>query len=141
MFTMRTDYFYIAATALMWGSYPLVLRSTGQGGAFGSLVLMLAGLIPIAAAAWWQGGGVKPLATELTRLTVAGIMMGCGLLAFNAVANSRNLDASISIPIVDTAMLMVTVICAVLFFGEAMTVRKTIGIALLIAGILALRPS
>jgi drug/metabolite transporter (DMT)-like permease len=96
--------------------------------------------VPIAVAALWQGGGVKPLAAELTRLIVAGVMMGCGLLAFNAVANSRTLDASISIPIVDTAMLMVTVICAVLFFGEAVTARKAVGIALLIAGILVLRP-
>ena len=138
---MRTDYFYIAATALMWGSYPLVLRSSGQSSAFGSLVLTIAGLVPIAALTLWQGGVIRPPAAELTRLIVAGVMMGCGLLAFNAVANSRNLDASISIPIVDTTMLMVTVICAVLFFGEAMTARKAIGVALLIAGILVLRPA
>ena len=124
----------------MWGSYPLVLRSTGQGGAWGSLILMLAGTVPIAIAAAWQGGIVKPPTAELTRLVIAGVMMGFGMLAFNAVANSRNLDASVSIPIVDTAMLLVTVVCAVLFFAEPITVRKGIGIALMIAGILVLRP-
>ena len=137
---MRTDYIYIAVAALMWGTYPLVLRTTGQGGASGSFFLMLAGLVPIAGAMVWQGGIVKPPAPEMTRLLIAGVMMGAGLLAFNFVANSRTMDASVSIPIVDTTMLLVTVVCAVVFLAEPMTIRKAIGIALLVSGILVLRP-
>ncbi|HTE39998.1 MAG TPA: EamA family transporter [Steroidobacteraceae bacterium] len=137
---MRTEYLYIVAAALFWGSYPLVLRSTGAGGPSGSLILMVGGLIPIVAAVLWQGTLIKPPTAELTRLLIAGVMMGFGLLAFNMVANSRVIDASVSIPIVDTAMLIVTVIGAVLFFAEPVTVKKAVGIALLVTGILVLRP-
>jgi len=139
-FQMRTEYLYIVAAALFWGSYPLVLRSTGAGGPSGSLILMVGGLIPIVAAVLWQGTLIKPPTAELTRLLIAGVMMGFGLLAFNMVANSRVIDASVSIPIVDTAMLIVTVIGAVLFFAEPVTVKKAVGIALLVTGILVLRP-
>jgi multidrug transporter EmrE-like cation transporter len=67
-------------------------------------------------------------------------MMGIGLLAFNAVANSRQIEASVSIPIMDTAMLLATVIAAVIFFAEPVTARKLIGTGLLVAGILVLKP-
>ena len=73
-------------------------------------------------------------------LIVAGMAMGIGTAAFNFVANSRKIDASISIPIVDTAMLVVSVIGAVIFFAEPVTIRKLVGIGLLIAGIVVLKP-
>ena len=66
--------------------------------------------------------------------------MGIGLLAFNALAVSRKLEASVSIPIVDTGMLIVSVLAAVLFFAEPITVEKCVGLALLVAGIVVLRP-
>jgi multidrug transporter EmrE-like cation transporter len=66
--------------------------------------------------------------------------MGSGLIAFNRLVNSR-LDASISIPIVDTAMLIVTTLGAIYFFQEAVTARKLVGFALLVAGIAVLRPA
>ena len=53
---------------------------------------------------------------------------------------SREIEASVAIPIVDTAMLFVSVIAAVLFFAEPITVRKCAGLALLVAGIVVLRP-
>jgi len=137
---MRIEYAYIAVAALMWGSYPLVLRSTGAGGPSGTLLLTLSGLVPIIAAVLWQGSLVKPAPAELARLIVAGIMMGIGLISFNLVANTKHLDASVSIPIIDTVMLIVTVAGAVMFFAEPMTARKAIGLALLIAGIMVLKP-
>jgi drug/metabolite transporter (DMT)-like permease len=138
---MRTEYLCIATAAVMWGTYPLLLRSTGQGSAGGTLLLTLSGLVPILAAVIWQGGMGKPTTGELVRLLAAGIMMGAGLIAFNQLTNSRTLDASISIPIVDTAMLIVTVLGAVWFFAEPFTARKAIGIALLLGGIFVLRPA
>jgi drug/metabolite transporter (DMT)-like permease len=77
---------------------------------------------------------------ELNKLVIAGLIMGIGTTAFNFVVNSRQLDASISIPIIDTAMLLVSVVGAVLFFAEPMTARKVIGVVLLIAGIAVLKP-
>lgn len=138
---MRYEYLCIVITALAWGGYPLVARSSGVGGPVGALMLTLAGLLPITVAVIWQGGAIKLAAPEVIRLTIAGAMMGVGLVAFNAVANSRQLEASISIPIIDTAMLIVTVIGAIVFFAEPITLKKAIGVALLVAGILVLKPA
>jgi drug/metabolite transporter (DMT)-like permease len=124
----------------MWGGYPLVIRSVGLGGPQGALLLTLTALVPIAIATTTYGGWSRLSGSEWLRMSVAGGMMGIGLLAFSFVASSKRIDASISIPIVDTAMLLVSVVAAVWFFAEPVTVRKLIGVALLIAGILVLRP-
>lgn len=136
---MTVDVACIAIVAVLWGAYPLVARSSGQGGALGTLILSLAGLVPIAAAVLWGGLGRRPSGDELTRLAIAGVMMGLGLLAFNRLANGK-LDASVSIPVADTAMLLVSAAAAIWFFGEPVTARKIAGIALLVAGIALLRP-
>jgi drug/metabolite transporter (DMT)-like permease len=136
---MSTDVACIAIVALLWGAYPLVARSSGQGGALGTLILSLAGLVPIAAAVLWGGPGRRPSGDELVRLGIAGAMMGLGLLAFNRLANGK-LDASVSIPVADTAMLLVSAVAAMWFFEEPATTRKLIGIGLLVAGIVLLRP-
>ncbi len=137
---MKFELICIVVVALFWGGYPLVARSTGVGGPVGALILTLSGLVPILTAVVWQGGALRPSPSELGRLIVAGVMMGIGLVAFNAVANSKSMEASISIPVIDTAMLIVSVIGAILFFAEPVTVKKMIGIGLLVAGILVLRP-
>lgn len=136
---MNVEIACIAVAALFWGAYPLVARASGIGGAMGALILTLSALMPISAAVIWQGGN-KPALADLGKLVIAGVMMGIGLLAFNIVVNSRRIEASISIPIIDTAMLIVTVVGAAFFFSESMTLQKIIGIALLLAGIFLLRP-
>jgi drug/metabolite transporter (DMT)-like permease len=137
---VNIEYLCIAIVAAMWGSYPLISRSTHVGGAMGALILMLGGLIPVSIATAWSGGLTRPSSADLMKLALAGVMMGTGTVAFNQLAISRRLDASISIPIVDTAMLLVSVVGAVLFFAEPVTARKLAGVGLLIAGIVALKP-
>jgi drug/metabolite transporter (DMT)-like permease len=137
---MRFEYICIALVALFWGGYPLVTRSTGVTGPIVSLVMTLSAATAIAIAAAWQGVPVRPSAGEVIKLLIAGAMMGIGLLAFNAVANSRHIDASVSIPIMDTLMLLATFIGAIVFFAEAVTPQKILGMALLIGGILLLKP-
>ena len=39
---MTVDVACIAIVALLWGAYPLVARSSAQGGALGTLILSLA---------------------------------------------------------------------------------------------------
>jgi hypothetical protein len=90
-------------------------------------------LATIAAATLWTGVETWPAPGDVARLAIAGLMMGIGLLAFNAVAASRNVEASVSIPIMDTAMLVVSVVAAVLFFAEPITARKALGLVLLVA--------
>lgn len=137
---MRLEYLCIGVVALFWGSYPLVARSAGVSGHIGTLILSLSSLVPIVAAVLWQGASTRIAPLELAKMVIAGVMMGIGLVAFIVVAHSKRLDASVSIPIIDTAMLVVTVAGAVLFFSEPVTLRKLFGIALLVAGILTLRP-
>jgi drug/metabolite transporter (DMT)-like permease len=136
---MTLEIVYILLVAACWGSYPLVARASGYGGPLGTLVLALAGLLPITLTVLWQSGAERPSRDAIVKLAIAGVLMGIGLLAFNRLANSR-LDASISIPIVDTAMLIVTTLGAIWFFQEAVTARKLAGLALLLAGIAVLRP-
>jgi drug/metabolite transporter (DMT)-like permease len=137
---MTLELVCIALVAVCWGGYPLVARASGYGGPLGTLVLALAGLLPITLAVLWQRGAERPSSAAILELAIAGLLMGIGLLAFNRLANSR-LDASISIPIVDTAMLIVTTLGAIWFFQEAVTARKLIGLALMLAGIAVLRPA
>jgi drug/metabolite transporter (DMT)-like permease len=137
---MRFEYICICLVAFFWGGYPLVTRSTGVTGPIVSLIMTLSGATAIAAATAWQGVPIRPSASEVVRLLIAGAMMGAGLLAFNAVANSRHIDASVSIPIMDTLMLLATAIGAIVFFAEPVTPKKVLGMTLLIAGILLLKP-
>jgi drug/metabolite transporter (DMT)-like permease len=137
---MRAELISIATVALAWGGYPLLARSSGVGGPLGALVLSLCALVPIAVAMTLQGPIARPSSSELMKLVIAGVLMGMGTMAFNFVVNSRRLEASISIPIIDTAMLVMSVIGAAVFFAEPMTLKKIVGIALLLAGILVLKP-
>ena len=118
----------------------MVVRSAGLGGSLSALILTLSALVPVTGVAIWQGIGARPPLADVTRMMIAGVMMGIGLVAFVAVTNSRQIEASVSIPIMDTSMLIVTVVGAVLYFSEPVTLRKCLGLALLIVGILVLRP-
>jgi drug/metabolite transporter (DMT)-like permease len=138
---MKPEFIGIAIVAVLWGGYPLIARAANSGHAFGTFILMSAGWVVIALATLWQGFEPRPNAAATIKLAIAGAMMGFGLLAFNIVASSRRMDASVSIPIMDTAMLIVTVIAAVWFFAEPFTIKKGIGLALLLAGIATLHQS
>jgi drug/metabolite transporter (DMT)-like permease len=137
---MKTEYLWIAGTALLWGSYPLVSRTAGYQGHRATLFLMVAAFVPITIAAVLDTGSGWPSRGALWKLLVAGVMMGGGLLAFIRVANGP-LDASVSLPILDVAMLLVSAIGAILAFQEPVTLQKLGGIALMVVGIALLRPS
>jgi drug/metabolite transporter (DMT)-like permease len=139
---MRTEYLWIAVVGLTWGGYPLVARWAHYEGPRATMILMIAGMAPILVAMMQPSalatGWPAPIA--LAKLTAAGLLMGVGLLAFHALTNSP-LDASITIPISDTSMLLVTTVGAILFFGEAITLQKLAGISLMLIGIVLLRPA
>lgn len=126
--------------ALAWGIYPLVVRATGVSGPLGALILTVSALLPIGVALGVQGDIARPSNTDAMRLVLSGVIMGIGTTAFNFLVNSRKLEASVAIPVVDTGMLLVTTVGAIWFYSEPVTLRKVIGISLLVAGIVALRP-
>lgn len=138
---MRTEYLWIAVVGLTWGGYPLITRWASYEGPRATLILMLGGIVPILVAMLQPSTTVAtwPTPMALTKLIVAGLLMGVGLLAFHALTNSP-LDASITIPISDTSMLLVTTIGAIVCFGEAITLQKLAGVALMLFGIVLLRP-
>lgn len=130
----------MAVVVLAWGSYPLIIRTTGVSGPLGALILTLSALVPIGLASAWHGSWVKPSTPDLLRLVVGGLIMGVGTTAFNFLVNSRKLDASVAIPVVDTGMLLITAFGAIVFYSEPMTLRKIAGIGLLVLGIFVLKP-
>jgi drug/metabolite transporter (DMT)-like permease len=136
---MKTDYLWIVGTALLWGAYPLVTRTAGFDGPRAALILMLVGLVPVAVLSYLPSAAGWPDRQGLIKLVIAGLMMGAGLISFIRVATGA-LEASIAIPVVDGAMLLVSAIGAILFFAEPLTVQKAAGLALMLAGIGLLRP-
>jgi drug/metabolite transporter (DMT)-like permease len=138
---MLAEYVAMAVVIIAWGGYPLVARSTGVGGPLGALVLTLSALMPILTAVLWQGSSWRLTQSQWLRLVFAGCLMGVGTTAFNFVVNSRKLDASISVPLVDMGLIVVSVIGAIWFFAEPLTARKVCGVCLLAAGIVVIRPS
>lgn len=139
---MRNEYLWIAVVGLTWGGYPLLTRWAGYEGPRATLILMLTSIVPIVIAMLKPSANdtVAPTTLALVKLCGAGVLMGIGLLAFHALMTSP-MDASISVPIVDVSMLLISAIGAIVFFGEAITLHKIGGIALLLAGMALLRVS
>lgn len=137
---MRNEYLWIAVVGLTWGGYPLLARWAGYSGPRATMVLMVAAMLPIGYAMFSATATASgwPSQIALLKLIGAGVMMGVGLLAFHAVMTSP-MDASITIPISDTAMLLVSTIGAMFFFSEPVTLQKIGGIVLLLGGIALLR--
>jgi drug/metabolite transporter (DMT)-like permease len=136
---MAIVWLYVVLVALCWGGWPLVSRSAGGTGAAGSLVILLAALVPVGLAAYWESGAL-PAPHAAARLAVAGVLNGAGLVAFHLLTIRRDVEVSSVVPVVDTAMLLVTAAGGILFFAEAVTLQKGVGVALLVAGIYLLRP-
>jgi drug/metabolite transporter (DMT)-like permease len=137
---MATVWICIALVALFWGGWPLVARWAGEAGPAGSLVIVAGGLVPVAFLAA-ASGAAFPAPPALAKLALAGLMNGAGLVAFHRLATHPRVDISLTVPIADTAMLLVTALGGILFFSESVTLQKLFGVALLLAGIALLRPA
>ena len=137
---MSTEAICIALVAIFWGAYPLVARLSSFGGPLGSLVVAAFALAPIGVAVIAGRDFARPTSAELWPLAISGLMQGVGLLAFVRVATGR-LEASTAVPISDVGMMIVTTVGAIYFFQEAVTLQKAAGLALLVAGIVLLRPA
>lgn len=137
---MSMEVICIALVAIFWGGYPLVARLSNFGGPLGSLVVALFALAPIGTAVLAGSDFARPTRGQLWPLVISGLMQGAGLLAFVRVATGR-LEASTAIPLSDVGMMMVTTVGALYFFQEAVTAQKLLGLGLLVAGIVLLRPA
>jgi drug/metabolite transporter (DMT)-like permease len=131
---------YVWLVAFLWGVYPLVARTSGYGGPLGALALTVAGIGAISVASLVRGFADLPSPAQLVRLGAAGLLMGVGLVAFNRVVNGP-LAASLSIPIIYVAMLIVSRLGAFWAFGEAFSAQQLVALGLMLAGILLMRPA
>lgn len=137
---MTSIVLWIAAVMVFWGGWPLVARVAGENGMTGAFVLSVFSLATVTAG-FYVSGFVPPNVYTVGVLGVAGILMGLGLVAFNAACTSPLVEVSTVIPIIDTGVLLVSVIGGIIFFGESVTPRKVVAMVLLVSGILMLGPS
>ena len=127
--------------AVFWGGWPLVVRATGgTPGNLGNLLLVLLASLPALALLAIKGTTPMP-ENSWYKMIIAGIMMGLGLVLFNQyLATNTKVEISTIVPILNTAMIMVTVAGGIIFFGEAITAQKILGIITLAVGIYMLKP-
>lgn len=123
----------------MWGGWPLVVRPFGTTPALSAIQALMA-VLPAAVVVGLKGsdsttGGPRAIAA----FGVAGILMGIGLILFNLLATNRTVEISRIAPIINTGMLLTTVLGGIFFYGEMITAQKVAGILLLCVGIFLLR--
>ena len=128
---MVTIVLYMVLVAIVWGIYPLIIRSVGVSGVTGALILTVSSLIPIAMAAIYNRV-VMPGMLVTLKIAMAGIIMGVSLVIFFKIVSSPLMDISASIPIINALVILVAAIGGVCLFGEAVTASKILGICLLI---------
>lgn len=137
---MKNVLLCIILTALFFGGWPIVARTAGKTGTTGAFIMAAMALVPIGIVMMRQGV-LLPMSTSWPKLCIAGMMMGSGLIAYNFAVSNPKVEVSIVVPTISTLMIIVTTLGGMFFFGEPLTVRKVIGITLLIAGIAFLRPT
>ena len=137
---MASIVLWIIAVIVFWGAWPLVARVAGESGFMGAFVVSVFSFATVGAGACFAGIA-RPDADTFAVLGVAGVLMGLGLVAFNAASTSPLVEVSTVVPIIDTGMLLVSVIGGIVFFGESVTPRKLFAVALLVSGILLLGSS
>lgn len=125
----------VVVIALFWGGWPLLVRWCGYTGNVGSFYVSVFATSIVLLVAVAKRGDITPSGSAILKLSIAGAMMGIGLIAFNIVGTSEKIELSIFIPIINASMLLVTVLGGLFFFSESLSWQKVIGICILVVGI------
>lgn len=128
-------YLLIGFLALLWGGWPLVAKLANEH-PLNSLIMMMTASIPVLVVAVVTGGMTLSPLPSFKPLFAAGLMIGGGMMVFATVLASPTVDVTVSVPIINTAMMLVTVIGGVIAFNEGMPPQKIMGIGVLMAGII-----
>lgn len=136
---MKTHWLCIITTAICFGGWPLLARAAGKTGTIGTLTMAAMALVPIYAVLLYQGFTL-PSSRTFMILFGAGVLMGTGFIAYNMAISNRSVDVSITVPLISSLMIIVTTSGGRLFFSEALTSQRILGIIFVIAGIILLRP-
>lgn len=139
---MFTVYLGILVIAILWGGWPLVARSVNNPSSTMNLVIVVVAIFPVLLQYWYTTTALSLAATKMDamKMVAGGLMMGTGMIFFNAVLASKDVSVSTVVPLINVSMLMVSVLGGVFFFSEEMTPSKIFGLVLLISGMVLIRP-
>lgn len=143
---MDHTWFYLALlTAVIWGIDPILIKfglkhAAPMTGLFVRLIGCLIGMAILVAARPQVVGEARELAPAVIAAFVVSGLLGAFLGHITNFAALRTGDVSIVMPVALCAAPMFTFMLAVLLYGEPVTLRKVAGAALVIAGVLLLRP-
>lgn len=136
---MKNNIAGIILVGLLWGGWPLITRWAGKTGSTGAIFLTLTAVIPIGLMLLREGALSLDVAI-MWKLTLAGLMMGAGMVLFNMLVTDPRVDISVVLPAINASALLATVIGGICFFGEPVTTQKVLAVTLMIIGIVLLRP-
>jgi drug/metabolite transporter (DMT)-like permease len=125
--------------AVLFGTWPLLVRGAGAPTSANTFIITLNAAALIALIMGFQNITL-PKSDTMPHLILAGLLLGGGMIVYNAVLTAPGAQMSIVIPLVSAAIIIVSTIGGVGFFREPLTPWKVIGIGLLIVGIIFLRP-
>ena len=78
---------------------------------------------------------------SIGKCSVAGIMLGLGMVAYSRLVSNQEWHVSVLVPIAADLITAVTAFGGFVFFNEDRNVTKIVGIVLIVAGIVAMNIS
>ena len=136
--------YLLSITSICWGVWPLLVRLSGvEGVAYGPVVCLFSIVFPFYYIFVHAPSSALASITipSLTYLIPAGLIIGIGTVTFGLVLQNPELNLSSSVPIINSAMLIVTIIGSAILFGDKIDLQKIVGIIAILAGIYLLRPA
>lgn len=121
---------YCFLVAVLWGAWQLFARATGLPPLAMALIASSVGLIPITLANLYVRTDLFAIdVKQLIFAVSAGLTLGSGMAIYSFLITNREWDLSIYVPISTVMIAIVVVVGSILFFGESLDIRKSIGIA------------
>ncbi len=141
---MNKSFFFALLTSVIWGMAP-AFEKVGLSGKIDPYVGVIVRTIPIiifGVAGLFFLGKTNAISNQLELRTVLFLVLG-GLIAgffgqLSLYTALKSGEASVVIPISATYPLT-TLIIAVLFLGEQLTIAKLVGIVMVVTGVILLR--
>jgi drug/metabolite transporter (DMT)-like permease len=130
---MDTGLFFAIATAVCFGTWPLITRAAGDSSSW-AMPIVLAACMLTSFVARIGAKDAFPGRTAVAILVAAGIVNGLGALAYGRLITSTSQSMSALPSAALTAMIVVMAVGGFVFFKEAVTPSKLVGLALAAAG-------
>lgn len=130
---MNAGRFFALATALCFGTWPLITRAAGDQSSW-AMPIVLAACMLTSLLGRIGAKDAFPTTTAITILVAAGIVNGLGALAYGRLITSTSQSMSALPSAALTAMIVIMAFGGFLFFKEAVTPSKLVGLVFAAAG-------